>query len=71
LAAEDGDRELFEETFMKFKTNTQLQARGRWYDWKLGMMQKITPDVQELYEGSKEVSEELPTWELVILHWAG
>ncbi|KAL7420888.1 hypothetical protein Q5752_004842 [Cryptotrichosporon argae] len=51
LAAPDEDRPLFEMTFKTFKTNTMLQARERWYDWKMSLMERISPDVRELREG--------------------
>ena len=56
LSASDEDRALFEMTFKAFKTNTQLKARERWYDWKTDLMAKVRPDVEELLSGMREVS---------------
>lgn len=57
LSASDEDKQLFEMTFKAFKANTQLKAKGRWYDWKMGLMEKILPDVREIHDGMKEVGE--------------
>lgn len=59
LAASAEDKQLFEMTFKAFKTNTQLKAKGRWYDWHMGLMEKIIPDVKEMYDGMKAVSSAL------------
>ena len=56
LSASEEDRQLFEMTFKAFKTNTQLKAREGWYDWKMSLMGKVRPDVEEMVLGMKEVS---------------
>ncbi len=60
LSASDEDKLLFEMTFKAFKTNTQLKARERWYDWKMGVMEKIRPDVEEMLDGMREVGTSFP-----------
>jgi kinetochore protein Spc7/SPC105 len=55
LSASDEDRQLFEMTFKAFKTNTQLKARERWYDWKMGLIERVGPDVEEMLRGMQEV----------------
>jgi kinetochore protein Spc7/SPC105 len=55
LSATDEDKQLFEMTFKAFKANTQLKARERWYDWKMGLMQRVGPDVEEMLKGMQEV----------------
>ena len=57
LSASEEDKGLFEMTFKAFKTNTQLKAKERWYDWKMSLMERVRPDVAELLEGMREVSE--------------
>jgi kinetochore protein Spc7/SPC105 len=47
---------LFELTFKAFKTNTQLKARAKWYEWKAGILENIRPDVEEVYNEVKAVS---------------
>lgn len=56
LSASDEDKALFELTFKAFKTNTQLKARERWYDWKMGLMERVRPDVEEHLDLMREVS---------------
>ena len=55
LSATDDDKQLFEMTFKAFKTNTQLKARERWYDWKQGLMERVRPDVEDMLKGMQEV----------------
>ncbi len=57
LSASDEDKQLFEMTFKAFKTNTQLKARERWYDWKMGLMGRVRPDVEEMLAGMRDVSD--------------
>jgi kinetochore protein Spc7/SPC105 len=56
LSASDEDKQLFEMTFKAFKTNTQLKARAGWYDWKMSLMGRVRPDVEEMLEGMREVN---------------
>jgi kinetochore protein Spc7/SPC105 len=56
LSAPDEEKQLFEMTFKQFKTNTLLKARERWYDWKMSLIGKIRPDVEELLRGMQAVS---------------
>ncbi|EIW69319.1 hypothetical protein TREMEDRAFT_71597 [Tremella mesenterica DSM 1558] len=54
LAAPDHEKAMFESTFKNFKTNTHLKAKEGWYDWKIALMSKIKPDVEEMLLGMKE-----------------
>lgn len=56
LCATDEDKVLFEMTFKAYKSNTQLKAKERWYDWKMGLIERVGPDVGEVLEGMREVS---------------
>lgn len=56
LSAGDDEKKIFELTFKAFKTNTQLKARERWYDWKMDLMQRVRPDVEEVLDSMTEVS---------------
>lgn len=60
LSASDEDKQLFEMTFKAFKTNTQLVARGEWYDWKMGLMERIRPVVDKTLVEMQEVSNPRP-----------
>jgi hypothetical protein len=57
LAATDHERIEFERIFRALKINTQLQARGRWYEWKRGLMEKIRPDVEGILDEVLQVSQ--------------
>jgi kinetochore protein Spc7/SPC105 len=59
LSAGDEEKKIFEMTFKAFKINTQLRARERWYDWRMGLMERVRPDVEEVYEGMKEDQQRL------------
>lgn len=59
LSAGDDEKKIFEMTFKAFKTNTQLRARERWYDWKMDLMARVRPDVEEVLEAMREVSTHL------------
>lgn len=56
LSASDDDKQLFEMTFKAFKTNTQLKAKEMWYDWKLSLIERMRPEVEEMLTGMQEVS---------------
>jgi hypothetical protein len=56
LSASDEDKALFEMTFKSFKANTQLKARGRWYDWRMGVVRGLRGDMEAMVEGMREVS---------------
>ena len=59
LSASDEDKQLFEMTFKAFKTNTQLKAREKWYDWKTELMGSVMPHVEEMLAGMGEVGRTL------------
>lgn len=74
LAANDEDKQLFELTFKAFKTNTQLKARSKWYEWKAGILENIRPDVEEVYNEVKDVSPSsllLPSLRIVAYRMIG
>ena len=56
LSAGDEEKKIFELTFKAFKTNTQLKARERWYDWKMDLMGRVRPDVEEVLGCMQDVS---------------
>lgn len=55
LCAQDEERVHFEQLFKEYKTNTHLNAKTRWYDWKQSVVARIKPDVEELLVGMREV----------------
>lgn len=55
LASTDEIKALFEMTFKSFKTNTQLKTRGRWYDWKTGLFERVRPEIENVWRGVQEV----------------
>jgi kinetochore protein Spc7/SPC105 len=57
LSAGDDEKKIFELTFKAFKTNTQLKARERWYNWKMDLMARVRPDVEEVFGQMMEVSD--------------
>ena len=60
LAAEEEDRAMFEQTFQTYKAYTLLQAREKWYDWKMAILNGTTrPEIEDLLAGMQEVSRML------------
>lgn len=59
LCAQDEEKVHFEQLFKEYKTNTHLNAKTRWYDWKQSVVERIKPDVDELLVGMRQVSDHL------------
>lgn len=56
LEATPEDRETFEGIFRAYKELMSLQARGRWYEWKRGLVERLGPDIEGILHEVQEVS---------------
>ncbi|WVF67854.1 hypothetical protein IAT40_002615 [Kwoniella sp. CBS 6097] len=59
LSANDDEKQLYEMAFKRFKTNTHLKAKGRWYDWRVQLLETVQPDVQNTLQGMQEDNDRL------------
>ena len=57
LTSNEHDRIQFEEYFKNLRIHTDLKAREVWYDWKMGMMDRVRPDVEEVLNEILQVSQ--------------
>lgn len=44
------ERGLYESTLRNFKAKALLEAQGGWYDWRLGLMERVLPDISSIHE---------------------
>lgn len=51
------ERGLYESTLRNFKAKALLEAQGGWYDWRLGLMERVLPDVNALHTAMTEEAE--------------
>jgi kinetochore protein Spc7/SPC105 len=56
LTSPENDRIQFEDYFRNLRIHTDLKAREEWYDWKMGMMDRVRPDVEEVLNEVLQVS---------------
>lgn len=51
------ERGLYESTLRNFKAKALLEAQGGWYDWRLGLMERILPDISAIHSAMASEAE--------------